>query len=68
MSDPEFIAEMRKALRSLAKQLTDFPFADVVMFNGKFVPRSQARAIERALWPLAFPKVGDGEQVRRKAG
>lgn len=58
MNDITDPAEARKALRRISIQLSEHPFADVLTtHDGKFVSRTQARAIERELWPLAFPKV-----------
>lgn len=46
----------RIALNTIATQLTKHPFADVILYNGKYRRRSEARQLERELWPLAYPK------------
>lgn len=56
MDNEEFTAATRDILRKLSRELSANPFAGLIFFDGKFIPRAQARAIERSLWPLAFPK------------
>ena len=45
---------LRIAAKSLAFELSAHPFADAIMFDGKFVHRKKAREIERALWPIVY--------------
>lgn len=56
MSAEDFEATMREGCKELARELSRDPFAPVILFDGRYWPREKARALERAFWPLAYPK------------
>lgn len=56
MSDQDFQIKMLAGAKELARELDRHPFASAVFFDGRWWPREKARALERAFWPLAYPK------------
>lgn len=48
--------DLRPHLKALADELSAKPFAQFIKIEGKYIPRAQARAIERSFWPLVYPR------------